>query len=156
MQILDIGTNDGRLLLVRHIEQVVTIRLEEGIRIILLLLGRFTHDQRLDTLGRGRFGGIDVHRKEEVALGLVGNIGALLQILDLGRSQRLIRRARIDHLYTGHPLLDLLTQAQDHLQGQILLLYTAIDRSRIVTAVAGIEHHDTDAVLRLRLGRGSE
>ena len=87
-----------------------------------------------------------MHREEEIALGLVGNIGALLQILDLGRSQRLVRGARIDHLHTGHTLLDLLTQALHHLQGDILLLHTAIDSSRIVTTVAGIKHHNLHAV----------
>ena len=146
LQVLDIGPHDGRRTFVGHVDQVLAVVLEQRVFVVTLLLGAFAHDQRLDAArGRG-LGRIDMDRNEEVAAGLVGDVGARLQVFRLVGSQRLVRLARIDHLHAGHALLDHFAELESHLQRQVLFAGSAVVRTGIVAAVTGVDHHNFDSV----------
>ena len=147
LEILDIGPYDGRRPFVGHVDQVFAVVLEQGVLIVTLLLRTFAHDQRLDAPHPRRLGrGIGVDRDEEVAAGLVGNVGPGLQVGRQVASQRLIRRAGVDHLHTGHPVLDEFSEFERHLQREVLFIDPAIVCTGKFSSVPGIDYHDFDTV----------
>gem|GEM_PF-6723922 len=154
LQVLDIGPHDGRRPLVRHVDQVFAVVLEQGVLIVTLLLGAFAHDERLDTPCRRGFRSIDVDRNEEVAAGLVGDVGTRLEVGCQIGAQRLVRLAGIDHLHARHPLLDELPEFERHLQREVFLVDIAVVRPGEFPAVSGIDDHNFDPVRNIP-GRGT-
>ena len=154
LQVLDIGPHDGRRPLVRHVDQVFAVVLEQGVLVVTLLLGAFAHDERLDTPCRRGFRSIDVDRNEEVAAGLVGDVGTRLEVGCQIGAQRLVRLAGIDHLHARHPLLDELPEFERHLQREVFLVDIAVVRPGEFPAVSGIDDHNFDPVRNIP-GRGT-
>lgn len=102
--------------------------------------GLSPHDERLDAPRRrgGRRVGVD--RKEQVALGLVGDVGPRLQILGQRLGKLLVGLAGVDHLHFGKFPLDERAQFERHFQVEILLVDSAIVRSgKFRPAVARID-----------------
>lgn len=79
-------------------------------------------------------------RKEQVALGLVGDVGPRLQILGQRLGKLLVGLAGVDHLHFGKFPLDERAQFERHFQVEILLVDSAIVRSgKFRPAVARID-----------------
>ena len=152
LQVLDIGPHDGRRPLVGHVDQVLAVAFVEGVLVVKLLLGTLAHDERLDAPGRRDGRRIDVDRDEEVAPGLVGDVGTRLQVRSQVLPQLLVRLAGVDHLHARHPLLDEFAQFQGHLQRQVLFIDSPVMRPGKFASVSCVDHHDFEAVRNILCG----
>ena len=85
-------------------------------------------------------------RYEEVAAGLVGDVGPGLEVRRQISPQGLVRGTRIDDLHAGHPLLDEFSEFQSDLQRKGLLINAAVMGPGEFAAVPGIDHHDFHAM----------
>ncbi len=144
MQILDVGPNDGRRAFIGHIDEVIAVILVERIFVVLLFFRRFAHDERFGATGRREVRRVDVYRQKEIAARLVRNVGAGLQIVLLRGGQRLVRRARVDHLDARHSLFDEFAQPKHDLQCDVLFVDACIVSARVGATVACVEHDDID------------
>ena len=132
--------------LVRHVDQIFAVILEQGVFVVALLLGALAHDERFDAPRRRGFGRIDVNRNENVAARLVGDVGTRLQVGRQVSPQGLVRLAGIDHLHAGHPLLNQRPEFERHFQRKVFFVDVAVMRPGELAAVAGVDNHNFDAV----------
>ena len=147
LEILNVSPHDGRRPLVGHVDQILAVVFEQGVLVVALLLRTLAHDQRLDAPHARRPGrGVGVDRDEEVAPGLVGNVGPRLQVGRQVRPQSPVRRAGVDHLHARHPLLNELSEFERHLQREVLFIDPAVVRAGEFSPVPGVDDHDFDAV----------
>ena len=152
LQILDVGPFHGRgaLGVVDQLDVLLAVGRDQSRLVVLLLLGRLAHDERLDAPGRTVLRRIDMDRQKQVALALVSDVGPGLQVVDQLVAQLLVRLAGIDHLHPGHPLFDERPELERHRQREILLLHAAPDGPGKLASVTGIEHDDLHPLRPLR------
>ena len=91
-------------------------------------------------------------REEEVAAGVVGDVGPGLEVRGEVCAEGLVRGPRIDHLDARHPLLDEFPEFQGHFQREVLLIDPAVMGPGKFPAVPGVDYHDADAVCNILCG----